>query len=99
MTVAFTTAPILAHFNTDKKFFIETDSSGLTSTSVLSQYNSEVILPSVAFYLQKHSLAVANYKIYSKKLIAFDRNFEEWRPELSSTEHPVSILFDYMNLE
>ena len=42
-----------------------------------------------------------NYEIYDKELLAIVRAFEEWRPELASTDpnHPVNVLSDHRSLE
>ena len=53
----------------------------------------------VAFFSKKHSPAECNYEIYDKELMAIIRCFEEWRPELESTPHPIRVLSDHKNLE
>jgi len=39
-------------------------------------------LHQVAFFSKKHSPEEVNYKIYDKELLAINRAFETWRPEL-----------------
>jgi hypothetical protein len=79
---AFTTAPILRHFDYDKEIIVETDTSDYISASVLSQYNDEGILHPVTFFSKKHTPVECNYEIYDKELMGIVRAFEEWRPEL-----------------
>jgi hypothetical protein len=75
---AYTTTPILHHFDYDREAIIETDASDYVSASILSQYHNEGILHPVAFFSKKHSLAECNYEIYNKELMAIVRAFEEW---------------------
>ena len=96
---AFTSAPILKHFDPGKEILVETDASDDVSAGILSQRNEEGILHPVAFFYKKHSPAKCNYEIYDKKLLAIIRCFEEWRPELESTAYPFQVLSDYINLQ
>jgi hypothetical protein len=47
---AFTTAPVLAHFNFEKEIVLETDASSYVSAGVLSQYDDQGVLHPVAFF-------------------------------------------------
>jgi hypothetical protein len=96
---AFTTAPILRHFDYDREIIVETDASDYVSASVLSQYDDEGILHPVAFFSKKHTPAECNYEIYDKELMAIVRAFEEWRPELEGALHPMQVLSDHKYLE
>jgi len=96
---AFTSAPILIPFDWTKEVILETDASDYVSAGVLSQYGDDGILRPVAFFSKKHSATECNYEIYDKELLAIIRCFEEWRPELEGSEHPIRILTDHRNLE
>jgi hypothetical protein len=96
---AFTTAPILHHFDHDREVIVETDASDSVSAGILSQYDDEGVLHPVAFFSKKHSPAECNYEIYNKDLMAIVRTFEEWRPELKGALHPIKVLSDHKNLE
>jgi hypothetical protein len=96
---AFTTAPIVRHFDYDREIIVETDASDYVSAGVLSQYDDEGILHPVAFFSKKHTPAECNYEIYDKELMAIIRAFEEWRPELEGALHPIQVLSDHKNLE
>jgi hypothetical protein len=78
---------------------METDASDYVSTSMLSQYDDDGILHTVAFFSKKHSPAEYNYEIYDKELMAIVRAFEEWRPELEGVLHPIQVLSNHKNLE
>src|SRR6266566_2610671 len=96
---AFTTAPILQHFDPEKSIIVETDASDYVSTGILSQNDEEGKLHPVAFFSKKHTPAECNYEIYDKELLAIIRTFEEWRPELEGAAHPISVISDHKNLE
>ena len=87
------------HFDAKKENIIETDALDYISAGIMSQYDNNGVLYPVAFFSKKHSPAEYNYEIYDKELIAIIRCFEEWRPELESTPHPIRVLLDHKNLE
>ncbi|KAH0611537.1 uncharacterized protein H6S33_010802 [Morchella sextelata] len=95
----FTTAPILMHFDPDRKIVVETDASDYVSAGILSQCDDEGILHPVAFFSKKHSPAECNYEIYDKELLAIVRCFEEWRHYLEGAQFPIEVLSDHRNLE
>ena len=99
LNTAFTTAPILRHFDHDREIIVETDASDYVSAGNLSQYDEAGILHPVAFFSKKHSPAECNYEIYDKELMAIVRCLKEWRPELEGALHPIQVLSDYRNLE
>ena len=77
LKIAFTMAPILAHFDPNKEILVETNASDYVSTGVMSQHDSNSILHPVAFFFKKHTPAEYNYEIYDKELIAIICCFEE----------------------
>ena len=99
LKIAFTSAPILCHFDWEKSIVVETDASDFVSAGVLSQPDENDILHPVAFFSKKHSLAECNYEIYDKELLAIVRCFEEWHPHLIGSPHPIQVLTDHKNLE
>ena len=66
LKMAFTTAPILQHFDFEKAIVVETDASDFVSAGVLSQPDDNGVLRPVAFFSKKHSPAECNYEIYDK---------------------------------
>ena len=75
---AFSTAPILQHFDPEKECVVETDASDYISGAVLSQPDHEGVLHPVAFLSHHHLPAECNYEIYDKELLAIVHAFEEW---------------------
>ena len=98
---AFTSAPILAHFDPQRETWLETDASDYVAAAILSQKGEDGELHPVAFLSKKMSPQERNYEIYDKELLAIVRAFEEWHPELAGTpvEEPIRILTDHKNLE
>lgn len=99
LKTAFTSAPVLMHFNPEKSIIVETDASDYVSAGVLSQKDDQGILHPVAFFSKKHSPAECNYEIYDKELLAIIRSFEEWRPDLEGAAFPIAVISDHKNLE
>jgi hypothetical protein len=99
MVQAFTTAPILRHFDHSKEVVIETDASDSLLAGVLSQREDEGVLHPVAYYSKKHSPAECNYDIYDTELMAIIKALEEWRPECEGVELPLQIYTHHKNLE
>lgn len=91
-------APILKHFDPDRKIYLETDASDYVTAAVLSQENEEGILYPIAFMSKKFDPAECNYEIYDKELLAIVRSFECWEAELRSSTD-ISVLTDHRNLE
>ena len=96
---AFTSDVILCHYNSDLKLVVKTDASDYVSGGILSQYDENGVLHSVAYFFKKHSPAECNYEIYNKELMAIICAFEEWRPELEGSPTPVEVITDHKNLE
>jgi hypothetical protein len=96
---AFTTAPIVTHFDPEKEITVETDASDYVSAGVLSQYDDNGTLRPVAYFSKKHSPVECNYEIYDKELLAIIRSFEEWRLELEGAANPIAVISDHKNLE
>ena len=81
----FVSYPIIQHFNPDKQTWLEVDSSDYVVGGAMSQMGDDGILRPVAFFSKKMSPQECNYEIYDKELLAIVRAFEEWRPELATT--------------
>ncbi len=67
---------ILHHFDQIHETILKTDSFNYLNDEVLSQYDDEEVLHSIAFYSKNMSSAECNYKIYDKKLLIIIRAFE-----------------------
>jgi hypothetical protein len=99
LKTAFTTAPILAHFDYDREVIVETDASEFVSARVLSQYDDNGVLYPITFFSRKHSPTECNYEIYNKELMAIVCAFKEWCPELEGALYLIQVLSDHKNLE
>ena len=97
LKTAFTTAPVLAHFDPEKETVVEPDGSGWSLGSCLSQWHDGVLRP-VAYLSAKLAPAEVNYDIHDKELLGIVRSLEEWRAELTGVASPFSILTDHKNL-
>jgi hypothetical protein len=76
LKTAFTTAPILAHFDPDNPTVLETDSSDYAIRSILSQIERTTgILHPIAFYSHSMIPSEMNYDIYDKELLAIYEAF------------------------
>ena len=79
-------ASVLRHFNLNCQALLETDISDLVTGKILSQYNNEEILHSVAFYNKSIIPAECNYYIYNKELLIIIHCFKHWHSELKHTD-------------
>jgi hypothetical protein len=98
LKIAFSTTPVLVHFDPNLKSIIETDASDWVVSGILSQYHDGVLRP-VAYFSMKMSPAECNYPIYDKELLAIIKAFEEWRPEVAGTDDPIEVFSDHKALE
>ena len=96
---AFTSAPILRHFDPDAPCVVEADSSDHVTGGILSQYDPDGVLHPVAYFSKRLSPTECNYEIYDKELLAIIRCFEQWRPELEGAAFPIQVLSDHKNLQ
>ena len=73
---AFIKAPLLMHFNPERKIRVETDASGFGIAGIMSQPNNENYYRPIAFWLRKMIPAEQNYEIYDQELLAIVKVFE-----------------------
>ncbi len=60
---------VLRHFNFKRQTILQINASDYVKGEILSQYDDEKVLHSVAFYSKSMILAECNYHIYDKKLL------------------------------
>ncbi|MBW0565659.1 hypothetical protein O181_105374 [Austropuccinia psidii MF-1] len=84
---AFTTAPILAHFNPSLPTIVETDASDYALGAVLSQLNDSGKHP-IAFDSCKLLPDELNYEIHDKELLGIVWALKHWRAFLLSLSNP-----------
>jgi hypothetical protein len=77
---AFTTAPILRHFNPELPTVVEADASDYALGAVISQRNPEDgTLHPITFHSRKFNLAEQNYEIYDKEMLAIVETMDQYR--------------------
>ncbi len=77
MKKVFTFNVILYYYNLDHKIMIEINTLNYMFKDILSQYDENNVLYSVAYFLKKHNSAKCNYKIYNKEFIIIIYAFKE----------------------
>ncbi|MBW0495825.1 hypothetical protein O181_035540 [Austropuccinia psidii MF-1] len=75
---AFTTAPVLSHFNPSLPTMVETDASDYALGAVLSQVSDSGKHP-IAFYRRKPIPAELSYEIHGKELLGVVWALKRWR--------------------
>jgi hypothetical protein len=96
---AFTSAPVLVHWNPDSKLIVETDASDYALAAILSLYTPDGELHPVAFHSRSFSSAELNYDVHDKELLAIYEAFRHWRQYLEGSGDPVDVFTDHKNLE
>ena len=95
---AFTTAPVLAHWDPEACLIVETDVSDAALATILSTYKGGE-LHLMAFHSRSFQVVEQNYDIYDKELLTIFEVFKRWRHYLESTPAPVEVNTDHHNLE
>jgi hypothetical protein len=95
---AFTTAPILRHFDRSKPAILEADASNEALGGTVSQHDDDGVLHPCAFHSRKFNSAEQNYEIYDKEMLAIVECMDIWRYYFEGAEHPLKILTDHKNL-
>ncbi len=67
---------VLRHFNFKQQIILEINASDYVKDEILSQYDDEKVLHSVAFYSKSMIFAECNYHIYDKKLLVIIQCFK-----------------------
>ena len=98
LKTAFTTAPILRHFDPSRPVILETDSSDRALGVVASQRGDDGILYPIAFYSRKLNSAELNYEIYDKEMLAIVETMDKWRHYFEGLGHKTVIITDHKNL-
>ncbi|MBW0589731.1 hypothetical protein O181_129446 [Austropuccinia psidii MF-1] len=95
---AFTTTPILSHFNPSLPTIVETDASDYALGAVLSQVNDSGKHP-IAFDSRKLLPAELNYEIHDKELLGIVWALKHWRAFLLSLSDFFEVLTDHCSLQ
>ncbi len=95
----FTFKIILYHYNSDYKIVIEINALNYVFEDILSQYDENEILHSVAYFSKKHNSVECNYEIYDKELMIIVCTFKKWWSELEDFIYSVEMITNHKNLE
>ncbi|MBW0500384.1 hypothetical protein O181_040099 [Austropuccinia psidii MF-1] len=87
---AFTTAPILSHFNPSLPAIVNTDASDYALGAVMSQLSDSGKHP-ISFDSHKLLPAELNYEINDKELLGIVWSLEHWRAFLLSLSNPFEV--------
>ncbi len=90
---------ILRHFDSKRQTILEINASDYVKGEILSQYDDERVLHSIAFYSKSMILAECNYHIYDKKLLIIIQCFKHWRLELECIQLLIQMFIDYQTLK
>ncbi|CDO69315.1 hypothetical protein BN946_scf184976.g34 [Trametes cinnabarina] len=96
---AFTSAPILHHWEPDRQITVETDASDYAIAGILSITTESGELHPVAFHSRTLSGAELNYDTHDKDLLAIFECFKTWRHYLEGSGTPIDVVTDHKNLE
>ena len=96
---AFTTAPVLEHFQPGEQVFLETDASDFAIAAVISQKDSKSKIHPITFFSRKLQPAELIYDIHDKELLAIIEEFKHWRQYLEGTVQPTLVYTDHQNLQ
>jgi len=96
---AFTTAPILTHFQPGAQLMVETDASDYVIASILSITGSDDEIQPIAFYSCTLTAPELNYDTHDKELLAIFEAFKAWRHYLEGPAFPIDVVTDHKNLE
>src|SRR5690606_20273459 len=97
LKTAFTTEPVLKHFDSSKKCIIETDASDNAIGAVCSQEHDGKQHP-IAFYSRTLTLTEKNYHIHDKELLAIIEALQHWRHYTAYSKEKTTIFTDHKNL-
>ncbi|MBW0541621.1 hypothetical protein O181_081336, partial [Austropuccinia psidii MF-1] len=95
---AFTTAPILSHFDPSPPTIVETDASDYALGAVLSQVNDSGKQP-IAFDIDTLLPAELNYEVHDKELIGIIWALKHWGAFRLSLSNPFEVLKDHSSLQ
>lgn len=91
LKLAFTTAPLLKHFNPNLPSTVISDASDFAITSILLQPDKNNLLHPVAFHSHKLSPTKINYETHDKELLSIVNSFHNMCSWLIGSPHPITI--------
>jgi len=98
LKVVFTTEPILAISDIDRKMRVEADASDYATGGALLTKCEDGKWRLVAFISKSLNTMEQNYEIHNKNILAVIRCLEAWRHYLEGVKLEFEIWTDYKNL-
>ncbi|MGL5829755.1 MAG: Ty3/Gypsy family RNase HI domain-containing protein, partial [Angustibacter sp.] len=105
LKTAFTTAPVLQHFDPSQRLRLETDASKYAIAGILSQPRRGAAPDStdqhwhpVAYWSRKTVPAERNYYAGDAEMLAIVMACKHWRHYIEGARHRVTVLTDHANL-
>ena len=99
LKTAFTSAPVLHHFDPSLPLLVETDASDYAIAAIVSHYVEDSTIRPIAFHSHSMQAAELNYDTHDKELLAIFEAFTIWRHYLEGAAHTIDIVTDHKNLE
>ena len=99
---AFTSAPMLRHYDPQKQIRVETDASGFAIAGVLRQQSEDKEQGHwhpVAFYSRKLTPVERNYGAGDLEMLAIVWAFKVWRHYLEGASQTITVISDHDNLK
>ena len=99
LKTAFTTTPLLVHWNPAKRAQVEADVSIVRIAAILSQPDKDGQWHPTAFVSKKLTPAERNWQVYDLELFAVYYAFKMWRHYLEGAQHTIEVHSDHNNLQ
>lgn len=96
---AFSSDPVLGHFDPEKPCYLEPDASKAALGAVCSQPGADGVLRPIAYYSRSLTAPERNYHVHDTELLAAIEGLEHWRHYFAYSQFPATILTDHKNLE
>lgn len=98
--LAFTTAPMLCHFDPLLFICVETNALGFAISEILSQQHPETgQRHPVAFWSRKKTTAEINYGIGESEILTIVEACKQWRHYIEGSIHRVTVITHHGNLQ
>lgn len=97
LVTAFTTAPILRHYDPTKPLLMTTDASAFAMSAILEQPHGDRWHP-IAYWSRKFTAVESRYDTHDRELLAIVSGFRHWRHYVAGSEHATTVRTDHNNL-
>ncbi|CDO76910.1 hypothetical protein BN946_scf184594.g17 [Trametes cinnabarina] len=96
---AFTTAPVLHHWEPNCQITVKTDTSDYAIAGILSIITESRELHPIAFHSQTLSGVELNYNTHDKELLTIFKCFKTWHHYIKGSGTLIDIVTNHKNLE